>query len=990
MREYKLFGTLEVTENGVPVELTKSKLGCAILAYAILMKEAQRRDVAGLLWDAASAKHALTNLRSVLRRLRDQLTDVDVKRQTLSFAPEEGAMVDVYRVDEALNDASIDMAQLDAALRLYRGDLLEDFYVDDSFGFNEWLTVIRPEWRQRVVEGYRRLCVLYESAEKYTEGIDAANRWIALDELDEEAYRTGMRMLVGSGRRAAALRLLDTCTRRLKAELGVAPEPETVALGDRIRDMEPTEDLSPVTTAHPIAHLLPEQDQLAEVGELPPNSSIPFLRNDDFLGRYDALLQLADALLHHEAMASPITPAAVITGIGGMGKTQLAVEFAYRYGRFFPGGVYWLSFADGGNVAEEVVRVSGMEGMRLFREAEKLTMEEKIGRFQTACQEMTPRLLIFDNCEEEQLLSDWLPVSGGCRVVVTSRRAEWSRELGVETLPLKTLTNEQGIQFLTRLAPHIGADTAGEIASAVGELPLALHMAGSFLARYRRMSGTQYLRQLETLSLAHPSLKGYGLTSSPTDHNLNIAGTFAINLAQLDSAEEIEQIAASLLTQAAWFAPGESLPRAILLQTVLENPNEIMAELHAEDALGRLIELGFVTIENRTDISLHRLIADFVRETLPQTGAQAVVVKTMNRLLWEVVRERPNYAVLPFSAAHLRFVVENSLEHGELETLQLAYYLLCHLVAVRDVNGVQQLYEWLLPQVRAGSSRLLEAKVEYLRGMVHEEWHEFQLALSQFELAAAALQKANQPDAVLSAAVDSGRAVMMTLLQSAEPAESIIERTRNAMATLEIPAEHLSIILGRLSQTYALRADYLEAAIMANQAVDVLENAYPNEQYVETILFFSHVGATQGYQGNFGEARTAFMKAMAVAESLFDNDNNRIVVNVLGNLGVLEWRTGDFEQARYYFERGYVACEQLFGGADNLKFANAINDVGEVLCKLGQYEEAQEYHQRALGMRRRIFGDQHHETLRSLAMVGEVTLRRGEPTVAKEIFAKRA
>ena len=56
-----------------------------------------------------------------------------------------------------------------------------------------------------------------------------------------------------------------------------------------------------------------------------------------------------------------------------------------------------------------------------------------------AWQSELPRLLIFDNCEEESLLDSWRPPSGGCRVLVTSRRSEWSPTLGVTALPLDLL-----------------------------------------------------------------------------------------------------------------------------------------------------------------------------------------------------------------------------------------------------------------------------------------------------------------------------------------------------------------------------------------------------------------------------------------------------------------------------------------------------------------------------------------------------------------------
>src|SRR5262249_430789 len=153
-----------------------------------------------------------------------------------------------------------------------------------------------------------------------------------------------------------------------------------------------------------------------------------------------------------------------------------------------------------------------------------------------------PRLLIFDNCESEAWLQQWRPSSGCCRVLVTSRRAQWDPALGVTICPLGLLACSGGVELLRKFRPDLpedDPDLAG-IAAELGDLPLALHLAGSFLARYRyALTPVAYLAQLRDPALLHHrSLRG-AADWSPTGHDLNVGRTFALSYERLDSNDPV-------------------------------------------------------------------------------------------------------------------------------------------------------------------------------------------------------------------------------------------------------------------------------------------------------------------------------------------------------------------------------------------------------------------------------------------------------------------
>jgi len=95
-----------------------------------------------------------------------------------------------------------------------------------------------------------------------------------------------------------------------------------------------------------------------------------------------------------------------------------------------------------------------------------------------------PRLLIFDNYEDPQLLKQYRPRGGASRVLATSRNQMVEPTLRAAILPLDVLSSVESVALLQRLCPRLIAGEAARVAEALGHLPLALHLTGSYLQRY--------------------------------------------------------------------------------------------------------------------------------------------------------------------------------------------------------------------------------------------------------------------------------------------------------------------------------------------------------------------------------------------------------------------------------------------------------------------------------------------------------------------------
>ena len=225
---------------------------------------------------------------------------------------------------------------------------------------------------------------------------------------------------------------------------------------------------------------------------IPPGSRLVHARNPYFIGRERDMAQLVNLLVPTstagETAAGGETkpPVVILTGLGGMGKTQLASEFVHRYGQHFPGGVYWLRFEDPDGIPAEVATCGSLMNLSPIYYA--LSEEDRVHKVRDAWHAPISRLLIFDNCENQQLLHHWLPKTGGCRVLVTARRGEWDPSFGAAIYPLDVLYRYESQTLLHKISGYEEemAHIFDQIAAELGDLPLALHLAGTYLHTTRR------------------------------------------------------------------------------------------------------------------------------------------------------------------------------------------------------------------------------------------------------------------------------------------------------------------------------------------------------------------------------------------------------------------------------------------------------------------------------------------------------------------------
>jgi DNA-binding SARP family transcriptional activator len=264
--EIQFLGQVCVVARGRRVEGLRNP---RLLAYLVMNgdRTLRREEVAFALWPDSSDAQALTNLRRELHALRHTLPDVDdhltIDHRTIRWRTDTPSDLDVSAFESdvaAVGDAD----RLRAGIERYRGDFLPGIYDD-------WVVSLRQRLRSRFVEALGDLAKSLESRRDYGAAMSTLRRLIALDPLDEGAYRRLIRVAAAAGDRSAGLQAYHACVTVLNDELGVTPTPETEAAfaallaADRLGPVTPRSD--PRSAHRLVGRAGPWRDLLAAVGE---------------------------------------------------------------------------------------------------------------------------------------------------------------------------------------------------------------------------------------------------------------------------------------------------------------------------------------------------------------------------------------------------------------------------------------------------------------------------------------------------------------------------------------------------------------------------------------------------------------------------------------------------------------------------------------------------------------------------------------------------
>ena len=605
----QFLGPPQLILENEPVNVNRRSI-VALLAYlAVNIKEKisqkhTREYLSAMLWPDYSQAKAFTNLRHTVWEIQRLFGPgwLNTSRDTISLNTQTNIWVDVHQF-EALglqsrmqSDILSRVSLLTEAVKLYRNHFLTGFSLREGTTFNEWSFVKSKDIQNNLVEVLTTLSEDYCGLGQPNKAIPFAQQLITLDPLNELSHRRLMEIYLQTDQHNAALKQFQTLERTLRKEFNLDPQPETYQLYKKIlkRDLKP----------------LQAEKQLEVIR---PKNNLP-AQLSTFIGRESETVEITHLLGTNRLVT--------LAGVGGMGKTRLALQVGQQVLKNYPDGVWMValdSLSDPALVPQTVAAVFEIRG-----ESDRSIIDALINRLREK-----NILLILDNCEHlltacTQFLKTLIQSCRSLKILATSREImDVEGEATFYLPPLSTPKNDDLLLeklneyasirlFAERAALALpsfaltgeNAKPIVEICHRVDGIPLAIELAAA------RVNVLQVEEILEQLQASFDSPANGSQSVLPRHQTLQLSMDWSWGL--LDESEQV------FLRQLSVFAGGWTLESSFAVC------NGNVMGLSSALAKKSLLVVGQAA-GHMTRYRLHEIVRQYAREKLAESGEEETI-----------------------------------------------------------------------------------------------------------------------------------------------------------------------------------------------------------------------------------------------------------------------------------------------------------------------------------------------------------------------------
>jgi tetratricopeptide (TPR) repeat protein/transcriptional regulator with XRE-family HTH domain len=741
----------------------------------------------------------------------------------------------------------------------------------------------------------------------------------------------------------------------------------------------------------PPARPAPREQQPVARPPDPRMGTFPTPRNTFFLGREDVLARLHRRLHAGQTMALAQPPA--LSGLGGVGKTQVALEYAYRHAQEYQ-AVFWLRADTRDAVVAGFLEIARTLNLPEHDQRDQLIAVAAVKNW---FGQHTDWLLILDDADDLAFLPEFLPAPLRGHLLLTTR----AQALGglASRIEVEVLEPETAALLLLRRSGLLALDApltqaeptdvqaAVRLVSELGGLPLALDQAGAYLEE-TGCGLQQYLDLYRSHRAALLRLRG-GVVQ---DHPDSVATTWSLSFAQV---ERQSALAADLLRLCAWLHP-DTIPEEVFLQGAAHlGPALAVLEKNAlafNQALAVLQRYSLVRRTSREQtISIHRLVQAVLQDAMANEERDRWMARAIAALnaIYPEVRHQGWSQWKTCSRLVLHVLALAAFPAEQTASLALATLLVKtadYLFQRAQYKEAEPLYQRALQMGEkiAGASHLQVAYTLSGLAALYGEQGDYEQAEPLFQRALQLLEQDHGGDQREMAYLLNNLAILYGEQGQFQRAEPLFQRALQLWEHLPDP-EHSTLVsaLNNLAILYSQQGEFQRAEPLFQRALHLEEQLF-GETHPEVTYPLTNLAVLYWEQGRFAEAEPLYQRALRIREQTLGDSHPQVAFPLTG-LANLYREQGRFAEAEPLYQRALQIFEQTLGDS-HPQVAFALNGLANLYLEQGRYAEAEPLYQRALTIRRQQRGPQHPETAESLFDFARFKERLNQPDQALTFY----
>jgi tetratricopeptide (TPR) repeat protein len=696
--------------------------------------------------------------------------------------------------------------------------------------------------------------------------------------------------------------------------------------------------------------------------KLTPTKDIPYRGSVHFVGRETELTTIHEDLRRGNYVA--------ITGMGGLGKTELVTQYAKEYQDHYD-GIIWFNARQRILAAEVFDLFTSKFGLEIPQtQGEKpLTLQQQVAWCWLQYPEtQKPVLIVVDDLTDLTQLQDVVPPETRFRVLITTRQQHLDPNY-IQELPLEVLSPPIALELLQK---QLGKnhqrvvnepETATEICEFLGNLPLGIILVGSYLTTDLGLSLTEMLERLQKRKLAEAALQK---RETINQTQLGIEAAFNLTWETLDTQTQYLGAFLSL------FSPQFILWNLVVWVIEFEVENEekqlIWTKEELTNSKKRLYQVNFLQTgqESPEAYTIHNLVRLFLQEQLAEVGEEQLILERTFITPMIFVAERLPQSPTSEDIENVKTVVVHWEDLGK----RLIDEINQKTAAANNLPVFMVADEifWVF----TGLGRFYQGQGLYQEA---EFWYQQLVEVCQILFTSDHPNVASSLNNLASLYDSQGKysKVEPLYLEALEIKKRLFTGDHSNVATS----------LNNLAGLYKSQGKYSEAEPLLLEALEMKKRLFTDD-HPDVANSLNNLANLYHSQGKYSEAEPLLLEALEMKKRLFTGDHPD-VASSLSNLASLYDSQGKYSEAEPLLLEALEMKKRLFTG-DHPNVANSLNNLALFYNSQGKYSEAELLHIDALEMTRRLFTGDHPNVASSLNNLALLHHNQGKYSKAEPLY----